>query len=215
MNPRPQADPEAHTTRDRLLDLLRCGARTADELAAAVGFSSNAVRQHLVSLERDGAVVRRGPRREGAVGKPAVLYAVAPETEASFSRAYAPVLTALLATLPDHIPRRKTGELLRDAADRLASELPVARGDFTQRVQSGAEVLNALGAITEIAGDQSRAVISGCSCPLARAVAVQPGLCRMLARTLSTVIGADVRESCDRSARPRCRFEVTSTSRAA
>jgi predicted ArsR family transcriptional regulator len=42
------------STRGRILDLLRAKEQTVNELAAALELTDNAVRAHLLSLERDG-----------------------------------------------------------------------------------------------------------------------------------------------------------------
>jgi predicted ArsR family transcriptional regulator len=196
-------------TRAQIARLLRLGVQTVDELARAVALTPNAVRQHLATLERDGIVVRRGNRRGTAVGKPATVYEIAPDAEASFSRAYAPVLTALVAALPDHIAKPALGDLLRDVGVRLAAATPAARGDLRTRAAAGAAVLESLGGLTEIVDEGDTVVIKGCSCPLAQAVAVCPELCEAVELMLAAVTGAVVREHCDRRDGPRCRFALT------
>src|SRR5687768_17095558 len=85
-----------HTTRGHIVDLLRCRSMTADELSAEVGLTDKAVRAHLVALERDGMVRRRGRSRSGKAGKPAVIYEFDPAAEAMFCSGYAPLLIAAL-----------------------------------------------------------------------------------------------------------------------
>jgi predicted ArsR family transcriptional regulator len=85
------------TTRGHIVTLLRGGQRSVDELAAELGLTDNAVRAHLVILMREQLVVAVGVRREGVVGKPASVYAIAPAAQPLFSRAYSPLLAALLA----------------------------------------------------------------------------------------------------------------------
>lgn len=195
-------------TRDRLVDVLRRTPGTVDELASSVGLTPSAVRQHLASLERDGLVSRRGVRRAPGGGKPATVYQVSAEAERAFSRAYAPTLAALLDALPDHLVPGELDRLLHDVGVRLAAGAPAPRGDFRQRVRAAAAVLESLGGVVEIREDPPRAVVVGCSCPLAQAVAARPELCRALEVTLATVTGARVEERCDRSNAPRCRFEI-------
>lgn len=204
-----RTQPGELATRERLLGLLRRGPHTADELATTVGLTANAVRQHLAHLERDQAIRRAGIRHSGTAGKPAVLYEASAEREVRFSRAYAPVLRALLDVLPQHVSTAALRKLLSDTATRLATELPTARGDFSQRVKAGADIFHALGAVTEVTEDASRAQISGFNCPLSEAVAVRPELCGMLGQALHEVTGLAVRDRCDHSGRPRCRFELT------
>ena len=61
------------STRGQILGLLRTGDRTVDELATKLRLTDNAVRAHLISLERDGFVApvgRRAGIRAGTVGSP-------------------------------------------------------------------------------------------------------------------------------------------------
>ena len=71
MSPATSALPPA---RHAVLDLIRRGARTVNTLAEALRISDNAVRVHLVALERDGLIVRSGLVRSGAAGQPAAEY---------------------------------------------------------------------------------------------------------------------------------------------
>src|SRR5690242_17096037 len=92
------------STRGQIVALLRRGARTVEELARALALTDNAVRNHLATLERDGIVRQDGVRRGQGAGKPAVLYEVRPDAEPLLSRAYAPVLTAMVDVLVDRLP---------------------------------------------------------------------------------------------------------------
>ena len=128
--------------RGRIIALLRRGERTVDELSAELGVTDNAVRAHVDLLEREGIVAQARVRRDGAVGKPATLYSIAPRANATLSAAYAPVLTALAASLRERMPRRDLEALYRDAGRRLAEGQGEsgARG-FEKRVRDAAEAL--------------------------------------------------------------------------
>jgi predicted ArsR family transcriptional regulator len=200
------------STREQLTQLLRQAPRSADEVAAVLGLTANAVRQHLATLERDGILVRRGLRRLGTVGKPAMVYEVSAEAEAGYSKAYRPLLTALMAALPGHMSKKSFDGLLLDVSDRLTASVPAARGDIHERARAGAMLLDALGGLTEIIdqGDGS-VVLAGCSCPLSDAVIAEPRLCGVVERMLATVTQLNVRECCDRDGHARCRFELRPT----
>src|SRR5262245_16706050 len=101
------------STRGRVIARLRGGPCTVDELAAELGLTDNAIRQHLTALERDGVVRHAGVRRGPGAGKPASLYEVHPDAEALLSRAYAPALTALLAVLSGELPPAQMKKVLR------------------------------------------------------------------------------------------------------
>ena len=112
------------TTRGQVLGLLRRGSRTVDELAAGLGLTDNAIRAHLATLERDGLVRQEGQRRGPKAGKPALVYEPTPEAELRLSRAYAPVLAALLEELVDRLPDQETESLLAAVGRRLAAAVP-------------------------------------------------------------------------------------------
>jgi predicted ArsR family transcriptional regulator len=189
---------------------------TVDELASAIGVTDNAVRLHLTSLERDGLVRAEGVRREGSVGKPATLYAVTPDAQVAFSKAYEPVLTTLLVSLAGRLSGRELTEVLRDVGRQLASTATSNKETLEQRVEAAARLLESLGAETDIepasgAGPGSAAgyVIRGFACPLSRSVAQCPPLCAAVEELVAGVTRAKVQERCDRSGLPRCSFLVT------
>src|SRR5687768_6476515 len=109
---------ERSGTRARIIALLRRGRRTVEELAGTLGLTDNAVRAQLQTLQRDGVAQAAEVRRDGAVGKPAVLYDVVPAAEPSFSTAYAPLVASLLAELRARSTPAELDALLRAAGRR-------------------------------------------------------------------------------------------------
>lgn len=206
---RPSIKPDS-PTRDQVLGLLRRGEMSVEELARAIGVTDNAVRLHLTALERDGLVRVTGIRREGNVGKPATLYGVAPEAEATFSKAYEPVLTTLLVTLGGRLGTRELTELLRDVGRQLAATTVSQDASLEQRVRAAAGVLDSLGADTEVEPASGGSyVLRGFACPLSRSVAQCPPLCGAVEELVAGITKARVQEHCDRSTSPRCSFLVT------
>jgi len=185
---------------------------TVDELANAIGVTDNAVRLHLTALERDGLVRAEGVRREGSVGKPATLYAVTPDAQVAFSKAYEPVLSTLLVSLAGRLSGRELTELLRDVGRQLASSATSNKDTLEQRVAAASALLESLGAETEVEpapGTPGGYVVRGFACPLSRSVAQCPPLCSAVEELVAGVTRAKVQERCDRSGLPRCSFLVT------
>ena len=198
------------TTRGRVVALLRQGDMTVDELAAALGLTDNAVRAHLVSLERDG-LVQPAERRGGRVGKPATSYRISPDVELLFSRAYLPLLTGLLEALGDQLPADQLRPLLQEAGNRMAAGMEQPRGDLARRVRAASELLNQLGGLSsveEIDGEGGF-VIRSKGCPVAAAVRERPEVCDAIVSVLADLTGAQVRSCCQRGEKPSCCFEVT------
>lgn len=199
------------TTRGRILALLRRGAATVDDLAQAVGLTDNAVRLHLATLERDGLVRPTGTRRGDGAGKPATLYDVTPDAEALFSRAYGPVLGALLDELAASRSTAALRSLLMATGRRLGAGGPRSRSrDLKARVRAGAELLGSLGGDVRVERDGYSWKIRGYGCPLSSATSRCSEVCSAVAAALEEVIGDPVRECCERDERPRCCFVVGS-----
>jgi predicted ArsR family transcriptional regulator len=193
-------------TRGRIVGLLRRAARTVDELAAALDLTDNAVRAQLAGMERDGLVRQRGERK--GTRKPAVEYELDPDVETALSRAYVPLIEALMQVLATRLPRRELEQVLREAGRNAAQALPRPGGTPEQRVREASRVLDALGGLTEVDPDHGRWTIRSAGCPLARLVEGHPETCIALEALLGELTGLPVREACDRSARPACRFEL-------
>jgi predicted ArsR family transcriptional regulator len=197
------------TTRGQIVALLRRGARTVEELAQAVGLTDNAVRAHLATLERDGLAVQVGVRRGTGAGKPATLYELHPEAEPLFSRAYAPVLRAMLDVIAERMSDEDVEALMGDVGRRLATQLGRdVTGDLPARVHAAAGLLSALGGAPYVETGDDTLQLRGYGCPLSAAVTARAEVCHAVEALLSEVIGSPVREHCDRGDRPRCCFHV-------
>lgn len=199
------------STRGRIVAHLRRGASTVDELARAVGMTDNAVRSHLTVLERDGMVRQEGVRRGSGAGKPAVLYDLDPGAEPLLSRAYPPVLSAVLGVLVEELPPRRADAILRQVGKRLAESAGgQAAGDVRERVDAAARALVELGGDAEVVEDGDGLTIRGYGCPLSVAVACRPEVCVAVETLVSEIAGVPARECCDHGERPRCCFRVDS-----
>ncbi|HET7631618.1 MAG TPA: helix-turn-helix domain-containing protein [Gemmatimonadaceae bacterium] len=198
----------AKSTRGRILRRVRAAPSTVDELARELGLTGNAVRAHLVSLERDGMIRQAGTRRDGTVGKPATVYESSPDAESVLSRVYIPLLNALLGSLGTRFTPARLRSLFRETGRRLAREHPPAGGTLRERAEAGAEILNRLGGSATVESSAEGFRIVGCGCPASLAVATHPGVCLAMETMLHDAIGAGVRHECEQGERPSCRFEV-------
>lgn len=200
------------TTRGRLIALLRRGVSTIEELAAALGITDNAVRAQIATLQEAGIVEGAGTRHGAGAGKPATVYQVASSAEPALSAAYAPVLVALLESLGDKLTAGELDAVLRDTGMRLAPTEPDTGRSIEARVRSAAALLTALGAEIDVVRTRDGFRLHGYACPLSAAVRAQPNACHAVESLVTGVVGAPVRECCDRGSSARCRFEITSRS---
>ena len=196
------------TTRGQIVTLLRAGNRSVEELAQSLGLTDNAVRAHLTVLQREQIVESIGVRREGTVGKPAAIYGIAPGAQPLFSRAYSPLLSALLSELRAHAAPGAMRKLLKRVGKRM---LPRERatGALEARAHAASNLLNELGGSTQVEREANAFVIRGHGCPLSEAVVDCPEVCGAVEQMLTDLTGARVSESCDRSGPPNCQFRVS------
>jgi predicted ArsR family transcriptional regulator len=196
------------TTRGQIVMLLRRRGRHVNELAAELGVTDNAVRAQLLALERDGLVATSGSLP--GTRKPHTLYSLTEQAEQHFPKPYEPLLRELLSVLASKLSTRRMDAVLRSVGRRLAEAFKprATSAIIRQRVQVALEVLGELGGLGEIVEEDGKLLIRGCNCPLKAAVSAYPGSCRVAETMLEEIIGAPVRERCERGPSPRCCFEI-------
>ncbi len=195
------------STRGRVMLLVRRGGRTVNELADDLELTDNAVRAHLVSLERDGLVERSGLRP--GTGKPSYEYQTTAEAETLFEKAYAKVLTSLIEVASDELDDEHKTSLLRTTGQRLASELNVPTGlSLHERAELAASVLTELGGLAGVEHENGQIIIDGASCPLMDVASARCEICQVAAAMIHQITGQPPTIQCQRHPRPRCRFAI-------
>jgi DeoR family suf operon transcriptional repressor len=194
-------------TRGQIIDLLRRSALTANEIAAKLDLTHNAVRNHLTALQRDGLVREAGLRRGGT--RPPTVYDLVPRADSVFSRAYIPFVAQLLAVLGERMSRPELDDLMLTVGHRLAAEWPRLQGDLRQRVEAASLLLQELGALTEVQDWNGGFILRGYGCLLGEAVHGRPEVCRAMESLIAHLVDARVRECCERNEHPRCCFEIS------
>jgi predicted ArsR family transcriptional regulator len=199
------------STRGQILTLMRSAPRTVNDLAAALKLTDNAVRVHLVSLERDGLVQRQGV--QPGVRKPHVTYGLTPDAEQIFPKAYGPLLNHFFETVSKRLTTQDLNASLREVGRTVAREFLNA---FPEEIRgapmAGAlEVLKELGGAASLHEEDGHQFIRGNNCPLSAVTAHHPEGCLIAEALLSELIGAPVKERCTHGLQPRCCFEVVAT----
>src|SRR5688572_23008868 len=113
------------STRGRLVTLLRGTTKTVNELAEELELTDNAVRAHLLSLERDGLIRQSGIQR--GTRKPHFAYELTEEADHLFPKAYDALLNQLIAVLKGRLTPLALEEVLRDVGRSLAGVQTGAR----------------------------------------------------------------------------------------
>jgi predicted ArsR family transcriptional regulator len=197
------------STRGQIVTLLRAAPCTVEELAGKLNLTDNAVRAHLSTLERDGLVrqsgLRRGPR------KPHFTYVLTEEADRLFPKAYDALLNQLITVLKTRLEPAEIEDVLREVGRTLADRSRSANGvSLESRVQTALKVLEGIGGTAAVEQHGDKLVIASGSCPLAAAVSVHPEVCHLAETLVAEIVKVPVEEHCDRTGRPKCRFELKS-----
>jgi predicted ArsR family transcriptional regulator len=197
------------STRGKILALLRTEDRTVSELAAELKLTDNAVRAHLLSLERDGLVQQRGLRR--GTRKPHVVYRLSAEAEHIFPKAYGPLLNHLVDVMSHRLSARVLRATMREAGNAVAQDhlAKLSRRGRRERLQAALEVFHDLGGAAKLTKVGGKQLIHGRNgCPLAAVTAAHPEACLIVESLLTKIIGVPAKKCCEYGETPRCCFEL-------
>jgi predicted ArsR family transcriptional regulator len=202
------------SSRGRIVLLLRRRSMTVNELAEELSLTDNAVRAHLLSLERDRLVRQSGTQR--GTRKPHFAYELTDEAEDLFPKAYDALVNELISVLKGRLSQKSLDDVLREVGSALAARAaPVERaGNLESRVEKVLSVLEILGGSARFEREGKLFVVRSGSCPLAAAVATHPEVCKLAEALVERIVGVPVQEKCNREVTPRCRFEISGPAKA-
>lgn len=198
------------STRGRIVQSVRGSRKTVNELSEELGLTDNAVRAHLLSLERDGLIRQSGLQR--GTRKPHFAYELTDEADNLFPKAYDALLVRLISVLKAQLTPVALNKVLREVGRSLAGD-QASRGkkeNVVHRAGKAVLALEAIGGAAQLNQEGNKLFIQSGSCPLATAVAEHPEVCQLAEALLSEIVGSKVQEQCDREGSPRCRFEIAS-----
>jgi predicted ArsR family transcriptional regulator len=198
------------TSRGRIAELLQRGTRTVEALASELRLTPNAIRSQLAVMERDGLVTRAG--LVPGTTRPSQTFELTSALEQRLSGAYIPLLTHMVRTFTEGLPRDQLNALMRQTGKSLANECAGDKrltGDLHARVKAASEFLNKeLGAVTHVVRQSGGFLLQGEGCPLSAITDKEPAVCLAVESLVREIVGAHVHECCDRGGRPRCCFEI-------
>ena len=196
------------STRGRVIELLRGKSGTVKELAEKLELTDNAVRAHLLSLERDGLIRQSGVQR--GLRKPHYSYELTPEAEHLFPKAYDTLLNQLITALKGRLPPPALEDVLREVGRSLAARhsSDQSPADLDARLQNALKVLKAIGGSPSVEREDGQLFIRSGACPLSAAVVEHPEVCGLAEELVAEIVGVAVRERCDHGESPKCCFEL-------
>jgi DeoR family transcriptional regulator, suf operon transcriptional repressor len=189
--------------------LQRQSEATVKDLAALLGVSATAVREHLVHLQAEGLVEARAERN--GPGRPRLIYTLSDVARSRFPKQYDRLITGLLRELIALEGPDKVDQLLERVSRRLADEYSdrMAGSDVPARLGELHRLLELRGVPAEVAEDGDG--IRLFACPFYDVAQDYPEVCSMERQMIEYVLGEKLAlESSIREGAHTCRFVVRS-----
>lgn len=195
------------STRGRIVMLLRKDGLTVNDLAKELELTDNAVRAHLLALERDGLVQQQGTVK--GFRKPHYIYGLTENARHLFPRPYGILFNRLLSTLKEALSRTAFLGRLKEVGSSIGAENS-SNGNSTQedRIQTALAAIESMGGSAQAVKENGHTVIRSSGCPFSEAVEEHPEVCKVTESMLSEILHAEVEEICDRTASPKCKFVI-------
>jgi len=193
------------STRGRMVAALKKGSRTVNDLAAELGLTDNAVRAHLLALERDGLVAPAGMVK--GFRKPHASYQLTAEAKHIFPRSYDSILNRLIGILKQRYRQMPLATIFHDLGRDLAGD-DLSRVTADERMTRALESLEEMGGAPHVINENGKTFIKSESCPFADSVIEHPEVCKIAESMVEKIVGKKVVETCDRTASPKCCFAI-------
>lgn len=181
-----------------------------DELAEKLDISRNAVKQHLVVLEKQRWVYEASLTSTG--GRPARIYALTQEGINRFPKQYAWFCNLLLDELAADLHPDALAQMMWNMGVKLAKSLLPQFADLAvdQKRQALVELMQSLGYQAELREDDGQVVIRAINCVYHDLAQQHPALCQFDNALMSTLLSAPIEQTrCMAKNDCDCRFKLS------
>lgn len=184
------------STRMEVLELLRRKGRlSAETIAGDLGLTTNAVRQHLTNLERDGLVVSQ-PERSGR-GRPSHQFALTERADAVFPKRYGQLATMVLQEVQEMGGPDALDEIFARVATRHAGaiEHELKGLEFEEKMRRIVAWIGRAGTLAEQSETAEGVKVTIHNCPFRNTALKFPQVCSITPQLISRLTGAPVSQS--------------------
>ncbi len=191
--------------------IQRNGSAVIKELEQHLGVTTNAVRQHLQTLQAEG-YIKRSAVHDG-VGRPHHAYTATEQARELFACHCDDLALTLLEEVFTLEGRERASVLLGRVSQRLAARYaPSVRSTILQdRVSELADVLHNQGILTDVtATDEDVIILKTYNCPYHELAQEHREICEMDESMMRQLLGSDVNlDSCIMDGHGSCSFVVS------
>lgn len=205
-----------HENQKKILEYLldhRSGA-TLDEIAAQLGVTKTAAKEHLIKIEALGFLTYQDKR--GAVGRPRRYYRLSEQGNEAFPRQYSWLSNVILEFLSEDMGPQKTAKMMESLADKVVTSMKSRFQNTATSSQMLSEITKALSelgyrAVLKQSDLRKGAVIEATNCVYHAVAKAHPELCRFDIKFIEKASG-DMKvklESCIARGGSVCRFCIS------
>lgn len=196
---------------DQILTLLlnSVAGMSIDEMAVKLKISRNAVKQHLVGLEKQQLIQEAALTSTG--GRPARSYVLTEQGVNRFPKQYAWFCNLLLADLASELSQEALDKILWNMGVKLANSLApqFSQQTLQQKLVSLVALMQSLGYHAELDSDQGLTSIKAVNCVYHDLAQQHPSLCLFDQALISTLLEQPIEQAeCMAKQDCVCRFNV-------
>jgi predicted ArsR family transcriptional regulator len=201
------------TRKKILLALKKKGSMSVEDLSEEVRITPMGVRQHLLILERSGAV-EYSTRRHG-VGRPGFLYRLTDTADDLFPKSYQSFAMEILTDIEKHDGLRKINEIFRRRKERTVQEMKrlfLGMDTLSDRLHAFSDLLVDSGFIAELEEDADNYRLKQFNCPISKIASRFREACTYDLQLFKEIFGEDVmREQCLSDGDQACTYVIPKT----
>lgn len=186
------------------------GRASIKDVAADLGVTSSAVRQHLTQLEASGAV--RAVKVSEGVGRPYYVYSVTPGGHDLFHKDYGDLARLLLDEVSQSQGVDALQEVLRRVSRRLAEQYrgQIWGHDLAERLHAWAELLDQRGVAVEIVKTDEGYLLREYGCPYQNVAFQNRAVCEMERGVMAHLLESGVQlTQCVLDGHRSCEFRIS------
>lgn len=186
------------------------GQASIKELAADLGVTRSAIRQHLIRLQGRGAIRTRKVRK--GVGRPYHVYSATPQAHHLFYNDYGELTQLLLEEVAFTQGGEALQHVLRRVGERLATRYreQIWGQALAERLVAWAELLDKKGVQVEITQTENGYVLQEYGCPYQGVAAENRAVCEMERRVMARLLESGVQlTQCALDGHHGCQFTIT------
>jgi predicted ArsR family transcriptional regulator len=175
--------------------LKRRGPSEAQDVAAELGVTAMAVRQHLYALEDEGLVSFAAAPKTGGRGRPSKLWRAEIQADALFPDAHAELSVELIGNIRSVFGERGLNKLIEKRTEQQIASYRAALATaqtLREKVKRLARLRSEAGYMAEAAADGAGFLLIENHCPICRAATACTGLCRQELEVFRAALGPEI-----------------------